>query len=183
MTEIAQERARIARELHDGIAQELAAIGYSLDSEIGRTDTALESRKALREIRDNVTNLNAKVRDEIFQLRSTREVEVQEQLEAALEALDVDFAVVGRLPNDSSGIELFKVLLELSRNAKEHAKATALGIDIGSERISIESDGYASKFPRNEGHGLIGIAERLHAIGWEMSYKKGFTQIDIHKVK
>ena len=43
------ERVRLARELHDGLAQELAAVGYRLDQVIG--DIQLErSNKNFNEI-------------------------------------------------------------------------------------------------------------------------------------
>ncbi len=183
LTDIAEERARIARELHDGIAQELAAIGYALDGEIGRTDTTDESRRALRSIREEVTDLNEKVRSEIFQLRSSRQSPPQEQLERAIENLDMDFAIVGKLPNDPSGIELAKVLIELARNAQDHGKATSLGIDIAAERITMENDGTTALPPKVERFGLIGITERLDAIGWEMNSEPGFAHIELHRAR
>src|ERR1019366_6002537 len=98
LTEISGERARIARELHDGIAQDLAAIGYTLDAEIGRSDTTAQSRKSLRTIREQITFLNGKVRNEIFQRRSARDLQPYEQLEMALESLGVEFTIDGALP-------------------------------------------------------------------------------------
>ena len=38
------DRSRLARELHDGLAQELAAIGYKLDSIIGQENLNQKSR-------------------------------------------------------------------------------------------------------------------------------------------
>jgi two-component system, NarL family, sensor histidine kinase LiaS len=181
LTDIAEERARIARELHDGIAQELAAIGYALDGEIGRKDTTSESRRALRAIRENVTQLNAKVRVEIFQLRSSRELSAQEQLEAALSALGIDFAIFGSLSDDSSGLELLKVLIELARNARDHGDATTCEIDIATECITLENDGHPSHIVKDERYGLVGIAERLESIGWEMTIADGFASIEIRK--
>jgi len=183
LTDITEERARIARELHDVIAQELAAIGYALDGEIGRADTTIESRKALRAIREEITNLNEKVRREIFQLRSSRQASAQEQLEEALGNLDLDFAIIGRLPSDTTGVELFKVLVELARNAHDHGKAASLGIDIAADRITVENDGLSSHPTKDERFGLVGIAERLLSIGWEISSQNGFATIELLRVK
>ncbi len=182
LADISEERARIARELHDGIAQELAAIGYALDSEIGRTDTSAESRRALRTIREEVTHLNAKVRAEIFQLRTSREPHAQDQLEQALQEIDIDFAIVGSLPKDATGVELCKVLVELARNARDHGEATTLEIDITTECITLENNGRTSHPIKDDRYGLVGIAERLHSIGWEMTLESGFSQIEIRPV-
>ncbi len=182
LADISQERARIARELHDGIAQDLAAIGYALDGEIGRTDTTAESRRSLRAIREEVTQLNAKVRAEIFQLRSSREPEAHDSLEEALRDLDIDFAIVGRLSNDPTGLELCKVLVELARNARDHGEATAVEIDITRERIILKNDGHTSRPVRDGRFGLVGITERLHSIGWDLTVEGGFSQVEIRAV-
>lgn len=182
LADMAEERARIARELHDGIAQELAAIGYALDAEIGRTDTTNESRRALRAIREDITHLNSKVRLEIYQLRSSHELPAQKQLEEALGALELDCAITGRLPVDPSGLELSKVIIELARNAHSHGHATSLHIDISTDCITLENDGLVSDSINDERHGLVGIAERLESIGWEMMLANGFTEIEIRRV-
>ena len=182
LTEISGERARIARELHDGIAQDLAAIGYTLDAEIGRSDTTEQSRKSLRSIREQITILNGKVRNEIFQLRSDRDLEPYEQLEATLESLGVGFTIDGALPPSDVGLELFKVIQELARNAKEHGGATQIDVSCTSSRVIIEHNG-GNKNPQNEGRfGILGIAERLANIGWIANLKNGFTFIEISEL-
>jgi signal transduction histidine kinase len=45
------ERTRLARELHDGLAQELAAFGYRLDQVIGDENLGNSNRASLRELR------------------------------------------------------------------------------------------------------------------------------------
>ena len=44
------ERSRLARELHDGLAQELSAIGYQLDSLIGDELIIHSARQNLRKV-------------------------------------------------------------------------------------------------------------------------------------
>ncbi|MEJ0014489.1 MAG: histidine kinase [Actinomycetota bacterium] len=182
MTDIRDERARIARELHDAIAQDLAAIGYALDAEIGRSDTSDQSRKSLRAIREQITLLNVKVRDEIFQLRSERDQTPQEQLEATLNSLGVGFTIEGTLPPSVVGLELFKVIQELARNAQEHGGATHLTIFCFEDRIVVQHDGN-SLSPINEGRfGIQGIAERLEHIGWYSNFDHGFTHIELFQL-
>lgn len=182
MVDIAHERARIARELHDSIAQDLAAIGYALDSEIGRSDTHTESRKALRAIRERVTTLNATVREEIFRLRSNRDHAPQEQLLAELQSLEVDFKVTGSLNDDEVGLELGKVLMELVRNAIAHGQAKEISVDIHPGRVLFESDGSHAKERSAVGFGLTGIIERLIEIGWEYTLAEDFSHVEIRQV-
>ncbi len=182
MADIAAERARIARELHDGIAQDLVAIGYALDSEIGRFDTNPSSRQALRSIREQITAVNATVRDEIFRLRSARSPSAQRNLEASLASLEINFLVNGELSDDQVGAELGKVLLELVRNALAHGGATSVAIDITSSFLHFENDGVNMAARSDSRFGLVGISERLAGIGWELTTTTGFNQIEIRRL-
>lgn len=183
MVDIAKERARIARELHDGIAQDLAAIGYALDSEIGRSDTHKESRQALRQIRKEITDLNSTVRNEIFRLRTPRDLEPQVQLEESLGGLEAEFVIIGALPDSSLGLELYKVLLELSRNANEHGLAKQISIEISPSRILFSNDGMSSAPNFVPGSGLKGVSERLAALGWEITLASDFSRAEILAVE
>ena len=181
MAELSHERSRIARELHDGIAQELAAIGYALDSEIGRSDTSAESRTGLRKIREQVTGLNKKIRDEIFLLRSTRD-DVQSNFLAALDSIPVDTRVTGSLPDTEKGLELGKVLVELTRNAVDHGQASAVSVDITQSEILFENNGAASGPIKSERYGLVGDAERLDLIGWSLSIESDFVRATLKEL-
>ena len=177
MVDLAAERARIARELHDGIAQNLAAIGYSLDAEIGRSDTTAESRSALRLIREEVTSLNATMREEIFNLRKAIDFQAQQELIQSLQVLPLDFTIGGELSDNEIGAAQCKVLVELARNAVNHAKATQITIVIFSNHITFTSDGESTSTSQNLGFGLQGAAERLASIGWVLEISEDFSQI------
>lgn len=183
LVDIAKERARIARELHDGIAQDLAAIGYALDSEIGRADTHRESRKALRQIRKEITDLNSKVRNEIFRLRAPSDLQPQVQLEESLGGLEAEFVIIGALPDSPLGLELYKVLLELSRNANEHGLARQISIEISPTRILFSNDGGSSDKNSEAGFGLRGVSERLATLGWEITLDSNFLRMEILAVE
>lgn len=182
MPDISEERARIARELHDGIAQELAALGYALDSEIGRSDTSAHSRKSLRQIRERLTELNAKVRNEIYLLRNSRAMPAHDQLMQSLDILPIEFTVTGTLPHTEAGLELFKTLQELARNAVEHGEASQIIIKIEATEINFNNDGSSGTAPTSSGFGIIGMVERLHAIGWIIIFQASFSQIQLRKV-
>jgi len=181
LADLASERARIARELHDGFAQDLAAIGYSLDAEIGRTDTSALSRAALRSIRGEITTLNEKMREEIFRLRSANSPSPHAELIATLQSLPIDFTVEGELPDDESGIQLEKVLIELVRNASNHANADEVRIVIDPECITLRSNGRSSSEPIGNTFGLLGVVERLDEIAWEIEISDDYSLITLSK--
>ena len=73
------ERTRLARELHDGLAQELAAFGYRLDQVIGDENLGNSNRASLRELRLSLSSIINQVRDEIYELRSNKSKEFHQQ--------------------------------------------------------------------------------------------------------
>ena len=180
--DLSSERARIARELHDGIAQDLAAIGYALDSEIGRTDVNESVRQSLRTIREQVTELNSTVRHEIFLLRSKKTPTPQDSLEEGMASLQVHSSIDGTLPDSETGFELFKVLLELSRNSLRHGKATNIRLLITPTRITFDNDGSASASIAGSGFGLAGVSERLRGVGWKIILEVGYNRISLSEV-
>ncbi len=129
------ERVRLAQELHDGIAQDLVGLGYSIDSLIGTPDTPLEIRSELRSVRFALTELVDKVRAEIFALR-----ESTESLPSRYEA--------------STSYELQRIFTELLRNVQEHSQATWI-------TISLEDNGIGGTVKKAGHHGLVGIGERV----------------------
>ena len=62
-------RIAIAQEIHDGIAQDLIALGYQIDLVLAEPDTPSSVRHEMRSIRHNLSNLIVKVRNEILNLR------------------------------------------------------------------------------------------------------------------
>ena len=50
-------RIELARDLHDGIAQDLVALGYELDLLLGATESTVESRREIRGLRFKVDEL------------------------------------------------------------------------------------------------------------------------------
>ena len=62
---------QIARQIHDGIAQDLVALGYSLDLSLAAPELPITTRAELRTLRFEVTELIEKVRREILNLRNT----------------------------------------------------------------------------------------------------------------
>jgi len=129
-----QRRVTLAQELHDGIAQDLVGLGYSIDSLIANTQD-VKSKDSLRTVRFTITELIEKVRQEIHQLRSAPDL-LSENTQK-----DLHF-------------ELQRVVSEALRNISEHSGASTVTIEISDNGV-----GGAQK--KEGSFGLIGIQERI----------------------
>ena len=66
-----EERQRLAREIHDGVAQELVMVGYGIDNALATVhDDAKETEDSLRTLRGEVTRVIQELRLSLFELRS-----------------------------------------------------------------------------------------------------------------
>ncbi len=135
-------RVILAQELHDGIAQDLVGLGFSIDSLISTTEN-LETKDSLRKLRFSITALIDKVRLEIHQLRTSSEL-ISDTTE-----LEMNY-------------ELLRVLSEVLRNVSEHAHASHLSIQIADNGIG----GAQSKVGT---FGLVGIQERIATLGGDIT--------------
>ena len=64
----AEERNRIARDMHDGVAQEIVALGYVVD-EIESISPDSETQRLAASLRDEITRVVSELRYSIFDLR------------------------------------------------------------------------------------------------------------------
>ena len=66
-----EERQRLAREIHDGVAQELVMVGYGIDNALATSaEDAEETAEELRTLRGEVTRVITELRLSLFELRS-----------------------------------------------------------------------------------------------------------------
>lgn len=149
------ERVRLAQELHDGIAQDLVGLGYSIDSLVGAPDTPDDIRAELRSLRFAMSDLVEKVRDEIFALRSSKEI-----LPAQNEP--------------SVHYELQRIFVELLRNIQEHSRATSI-------TMSLHDNGVGGAGIKEGHYGLTGIGERVRELEGvlDIESNQSGTQISI----
>ena len=129
-----QRRVTLAQELHDGIAQDLVGLGYSIDSLIASTQD-VKSKDSLRTVRFTITELIEKVRQEIHQLRSASDL-------------------LSENTHNDLHFELQRVVSEILRNISEHSGASHLTLEISDNGV-----GGAQK--KEGSFGLIGIQERI----------------------
>jgi signal transduction histidine kinase len=175
-----EERQRLAREIHDGIAQELAMLGYGIDNAMAiLPPEAGEAKGELEDLRSEVTRLVTELRFSLFELRSN--VDRQGGLASAI----ADYArTVGasaglrvhlsldeggaRLPA-STEAELLRIAQEAITNARKHARAENLWVtcevDPPYTRIEVTDDGQGLSGEASEGrYGLAIMSERAERI-------------------
>jgi len=167
------ERTRLARELHDGLAQELAAFGYRLDQVIGDENLGNSNRSTLRELRLSLSSIINQVRDEIYELRSNKSKEFDQQLTEQIEALLADsqikLEITGQLSiKPENKFELLRAIKELVLNAKRHANCSLISIQLTKNMIVIKDNGQGGVTKKNNSYGIDGVKERLNLIGLTM---------------
>jgi signal transduction histidine kinase len=182
------ERLRIARELHDGIAQDLVGLGYSLDLILADPQINNSSRAALRKSRLEIDGLISKVRSEILELRRDGAPQIHISLRSLISELCGDLETEIHLEEVWLDHEITRELLlisqEILRNVATHARATRLEVSLYplNNRLFIEffDNGIGGAHMSAERWGLIGVAERLQSIGGELTLEsKEGTRISI----
>jgi signal transduction histidine kinase len=168
-----EERRRIARELHDGLAQELAFIaGKSRllrdDPLAGEVVSAVD--RALAESRQAIATLTRPLDDplDVTIARAAEEVAIRFGLGLTLE-LQPDLAV-----SPAAREALRRIVREATLNAARHGGAGRVDISLRSVeegiRVEIRDDGagFDTTTPRG-GFGLVSMRERAESLGGRLS--------------
>lgn len=180
----ADERQRLAREMHDGVAQDIASLGYLVDAIAARSADDQQA-KQLDVLRERVTSVVAEVRRSVMNLRTS--IGENESLGAAISA-------VARHLSEASGIpirvrldeqptrlrpevesELFRITQEAINNAVKHARASAIDVQCQvyapEARITVTDNGVGLQSGRSDSHGLKIMRERARLIGAKLQVK------------
>ena len=171
-------RIELARDLHDGIAQDLVALGYELDLLLGATESTVQSRREIRALRFKIDDLIAKVRREMYALRDPEVTTFQEALSDIVEEICGDLEVTQTISNfsipNSYQSELKAIATELLRNAKVHSRASHIEILLkGVENrtyLEVSDNGVGgaqvntSRLGRLGRLGLVGVNERVEQL-------------------
>ena len=168
-------RIELARDLHDGIAQDLVALGYELDLLLGAAESTVQSRREIRALRFKIDDLIAKVRREMYALRDPEVTTFQEALSDIVEEICGDLEVTQTISNfsipNSYQSELKAIATELLRNAKVHSRASHIEVLLkGVENrtyleVSDNGVGGAQVNTSRLGRlGLVGVKERVEQL-------------------
>jgi signal transduction histidine kinase len=167
------ERSRLARELHDGLAQDLSAIGYRLDSLIGDVTITQAVRQNLRKLRFTVSGVTDQVRNEIHNLRNESEKSLAKVLETQLSNVlldtQLDLEIIGQCEiSREKHYEVSRCLRELTINSMNHSGCTKISIKLTDASITYTDNGIFTQEdqvnPKPNSYGLLGVSERLAKI-------------------
>jgi signal transduction histidine kinase len=186
---VQQERARIARELHDVVADKVGLIVLQAGGarSVLATDPA-RARAALEQVEETGRLTLAEMRHLVGILgggedEERRPLPCLERLpdlidEARAGGLTVDLAVEGAPVELPAGLELaaYRLVQEALTNARKHAPASTVRVCLGYEpervRVEVTDDGPPPgsmpapvRTPAGSGHGLIGMRERVRLYG------------------
>lgn len=182
---IADERARLARDLHDSVTQTLFSLTLSAEAATTLAEGANDAR--LTEQLERVRSLSATALDELRTLVDTlRSADLtREGLPTALRKrvellrrvhdvrIDLRLDSRHRLSTPSVETEVLRVASEALSNALRHAEATRVRVDLtgagGVLRLSVTDDGIGfdlAETLRMSGRlGLESMRERVEALG------------------
>jgi len=188
----AMERARFARELHDGAVQSLIAVEMQVD--------VLRRQAASRTVpvADELNRIQSLLREEVLKLlelmQQMKSFEVDSRklipfLTDAVERFQRETGITARFVSEAQQVDMSsRVCRELARivqeglvNVRKHSGAThvlvRLGLRDGYYRISIEDDGRGFQFSgslsytqlEESGRGPLVIRERVRLIEGELT--------------
>jgi signal transduction histidine kinase len=178
---LARERARIADQLHDDVAQILFAAQIGLDSLLEHGDGLVEDSERIIEIRGLLTKGEAVIRDVINECARVPEADLIRRLHTTVEAVTEQFRAPVELelppPEAVSGVArpvsdcLVKVAHEATINAAKHAGRCTIRLRLSCEgdslRLEVLDDGRGLPPSREftSRHGLASLRRAVSEAG------------------
>ncbi|WP_148614630.1 sensor histidine kinase [Nocardioides rubriscoriae] len=178
----ADVRKRLAREMHDGVAQDIASLGYLVDALAARPADEKQA-KAFAMLRDRITKIVAEVRQSVLTLRTS--IGESETLGVAIGAVARHLSESSRIPiqvtldehstrlRPEVEAELFRITQEAINNAIKHARCSSIEVNCQvhapAALITIADDGRGLQAARSDSHGLKIMRERARLIGADLS--------------
>jgi signal transduction histidine kinase len=173
------ERRRLAREIHDGVAQRVVSLGYLAD-ELADLATDPSVARAAEELRTEVTQIVGELRFSVFDLRQDLNAGVAEALSEYVQQLSrrSDLRVhlllderENRLPARVE-TEVIRIAQEAIANVARHAVAVNLWVRFCTDEdglsLTVEDDGVGAAQPRPGHYGMHTMQERANHIGAEL---------------
>jgi signal transduction histidine kinase len=185
---VEQERLRIAREMHDGMAQVLAYVNTKAQAvqQHVRRGRLEEADANLNQLAEAAREVYSEVRESILGLRTL--AESPEVFSATIEEylrkweVHTGVSVNADLPpavraGGRTALELLRILQESLANVRKHAQATEVrvGMVCDGERVTltVRDNGRGFDVDSNERisgrYGLVTMRERAHGVGGTIS--------------
>ena len=183
---VAEERARIARELHDIVAHSMSVMVLQVGAvRHGLPEGLADDKQALEDVERAGRTALAEMRRLLGAMRrESDDVELAPQpglgaLEQLLDdvrrtGLRVELEIEGRPTTVPRALDLsaYRIVQEGLTNVLKHADATRADVKVvyGPDelRLEIRDDGRGGRPETGLGHGLVGVGERVKIYGGEM---------------
>jgi signal transduction histidine kinase len=177
---VAEERARVAREIHDGLAQYL----FAISTHVQLLDQGVPAEKTLRRLKEAASAAQQEARFAVLALSSASgNAPFGAALRRYVEFLTVDGELAVELEIDEDvalapdeQIEVFRIVQEGLANVRKHANARRAWVTIGSRdgrrivRVRDDGAGFESE-PEGAGQGLKNMEARSTSIGGGFSVR------------
>jgi signal transduction histidine kinase len=189
------ERRRLAREMHDGVAQDIASMGYLVDA-LAASPASPAQAEQLQLLRDSITTVVAEVRRSVLTLRSS--VEGSASLGSAIGGLARHLSALSGVPikvtvdegttrlRPEVEAELLRIAQESLNNAVRHAEAYLINVTclVNPPEVAliISDNGRGLQGRRSDSHGLEIMGERARLIGAHLQIgnrSEGGTEVSV----
>jgi signal transduction histidine kinase len=179
---VLEERGRLAREVHDGLVQDLWLARLTHGRLAQMPDLPAETREVTRRVDGLLENALAEARQAIVALQPTPDPSFGNLLLRFVEdygdryGLEVECAVAGE-PVELTGrtqAEVLRICREALNNARKHADAGLVRVQLESDgatlslRIADNGRGFDPAGRNRAGFGLQGMRERAEALGAQL---------------
>ena len=182
------ERQRIARDLHDGVLQDLSYTAMTMEvTKLQAKGTGLE--EALQEEIDTIRSAAQALRAVVYDLRLTDEADQPfARLLASLVERSREMAHTQRIelevkegfpatPLGQAGMELLRIMQEALTNARRHSGARNILVSLRVEEeevlAEVADDGRGFGPGTSPGVGLRSMRERAASLGGELEVHSG----------
>ena len=193
LTELEQERKRLAREIHDQVIQDMLGVNYHLEEIEASRNLSVDLRDELMTVRSDIRDMVSELRHICGTLRPptidslglgpalqsfTRDWSKRADIAVILE-LDPDLS---RLP-EAIELSVFRIVQEALNNVRKHAGAhqvtvrlmhtspRGLMLSIADDGRGLPPDFSLAKLSAQGHYGMIGIGERVVLLGGRVNFE------------
>jgi signal transduction histidine kinase len=189
---IMEERARIARELHDVVAHHVSVIAVQAETaRLTTPDMPEEGKERLAAIGQTARDSLTELRRLLGVLRANKAPEAARSPQPGLgrlaELIDgarsagtpVRLTLEGDVMPLPPGVDLtaYRIVQEALTNARRHAPGASVDVKLGYEedalRLRVSDDGPGPPAADTSGHGLLGMQERATMVGGRLTTGPG----------
>jgi signal transduction histidine kinase len=177
-----EERQRLAREVHDGIAQGVASLGYLVDA-LAADATDPVQREGLQLLRSSITDVVGEIRRSVFNLRNeaTAGQRLADRIQVVADNLTATSGMQIMVEAEETGVrlldeveaDLLRIAQEAMNNAVKHSGGSVirvtLHVDAPAASLRVVDDGVGLRPGRPDSHGLKIMRERAARIGGEIA--------------